>query len=193
MCRNKQIITNNIKQFWTENIDNISKDLHLLILTRIKFDNGEYSTLGNLQRLNKDDKDYYINYLSSILELNSDHYISTPIIDFTISYGFREGILPNKQFNKDKDIKYLTYYHYKIPLTFDPLKYGKLLDHSANIYIIHKLIKTNLAIIKVLDPENQIKVLIFKSGVLVLKYLDTKVKGALPPQTSEFKVRRNVG
>lgn len=88
LCRNKQIITNNIKQFWTENIDNISKDLHLLILTRIKFDNGEYSTLGNLQRLNKDDKDYYINYLSSILELNSDHYISTPIIGFPVSEGF---------------------------------------------------------------------------------------------------------
>ena len=170
---NKQIINTHINQFWSTNIDNISKDLHLLILTRIKFDNGEYSTLGNLQRLNKDDKDYYINYLSSILELNSDHYISTPIIDFTISYGFREGILPNKQFNKDKDIKYLTYYHYKIPLTFDPLKYGPLLAHSGNRYY-SQINKTDVALIKVLDP-NQNKVLIFKSGILVLEYLDTKI------------------
>lgn len=168
-----QIINTQINQFWTKNIEIISKDLHFLILTRIKFDNGEFSTLGNLQRLNIEDKDYYINYLSSILDLKSDHYTNTPIIGFTFSYGFREGKAVDKQISINKDIKYLTYYHYKLPLTFDPLKYGDLIYQKDQTYIT-QINKTNTAIIKVLD-KNQNKVLIYKSGILVLEYLDTKV------------------
>ena len=100
---NKHILNNNINNFWSKNVENLGEDLHLLILTRIKFDNGEFSTIGNLQRLNKEDKDFYINYLSNILDLKSDHYTSTPIIGFTISFGLREGRLPDKQLNNDKN------------------------------------------------------------------------------------------
>lgn len=44
---NKQVLNTHINQFWMENIENISKDLHLLILTRIKFDNGKYQTISS--------------------------------------------------------------------------------------------------------------------------------------------------
>lgn len=180
---NKQIINSQIDQFWSKNIEKISKDLHLLILTRIKFENGEFSTLGNLQKLNIEDKDYYTNYLSSILDLKSDYYINTPMIGFTISYGFREGRLPEKQFSKNNNIKNLTYYHYKLPLTLDPLKYGQLIDHDGNKYY-SQINKTNVAIINVQD-KNKNNVKIFKSGILVLEYLDIKV--------SESSFTREIG
>lgn len=62
------------------------------------------------------------------------------------------------------------YSHYKLPITMDPLKYGKLLDQFNNKFIINLTTK-NIAIINQEDKQNFIR--IFKNGDLVLEYKDT--------------------
>ena len=174
---NNEIISFYINEFWNINdLKNMPDNIHMLILTRIKWDNGEFATLGYLQKLNKNDKDYYIRYLNNILEIKSDHYTSTNIKGISISYGFRKGKIEDKTniINKAK-IKYLTYYKYKLPLTYDPLSYGILLGQLDNTYFM-QINKTNVAKITVSSGEHkQTNVEIFKSGELVLKYIDNYI------------------
>lgn len=65
--------------------------------------------------------------------------------------------------------KFQIYSHYKLPITVNPLKYGKLLDQSNNKFII-QLTTKNVAVINHYDKENFIR--IFKNGDLVLEYRD---------------------
>jgi hypothetical protein len=62
------------------------------------------------------------------------------------------------------------YSHYKLPITINPLEYGKLLDQSNNKFIM-QLPTKNVAVINQYDKENFIR--IFKNGDLVLEYKDT--------------------
>ena len=66
-------------------------------------------------------------------------------------------------------IKYQIYSHYKLPISKDPLKYGKLLDQSKNKIIV-QLTTRNIAVINHYDKENFVK--IFKNGDLVLEFRD---------------------
>lgn len=68
------------------------------------------------------------------------------------------------------NIKYHNYSHYKLPITMDPLKFGKLLDQTNNKFIM-QLNTKNIAVINQYDKENFIK--IFKNGDLVLEFTDT--------------------
>jgi hypothetical protein len=57
----------------------------------------------------------------------------------------------------------------KLPITIDPLKYGKLLDQSNNKFII-QLTTKNIAVINQYNKENFVR--IFKNGDLVLEFND---------------------
>jgi hypothetical protein len=65
--------------------------------------------------------------------------------------------------------KFQIYSHYKLPITKDPLKYGKLLDQTNNKFII-QLTTKNVAVINHYDKENFVR--IFKNGDLVLEFRD---------------------
>jgi hypothetical protein len=66
-------------------------------------------------------------------------------------------------------IKFQNYSHYKLPISVNPLKYGKLLDQSDNKYIM-QLTTKNVAVINQYPNENFIR--IFKNGDLILEYRD---------------------
>jgi hypothetical protein len=66
-------------------------------------------------------------------------------------------------------IKYQIYSHYKLPITTDPLKFGKLLDQTNNKFII-QLTTKNIAVINHYEKENFVR--IFKNGDLVLEFRD---------------------
>jgi hypothetical protein len=68
-------------------------------------------------------------------------------------------------------MKYQNYNHYKLPITMDPLKYGKLIYKNNNLFIT-QVNKTNIALITEYDNLNHIK--FFKEGDLVFEYRDHK-------------------
>ena len=76
-----------------------------------------------------------------------------PITGITLSFGIRQGLAPIRTI--DKDMSYQNYYHFKFPITMDPLKYGKLVTKLDNKYII-LMINKNLAIIDITDKLNKI-------------------------------------
>nr|YP_009710628.1 DNA polymerase type B [Amanita brunnescens]QFZ98577.1 DNA polymerase type B [Amanita brunnescens] len=157
--------------FWEDKVQKLNNE-HILFLCRLQWDNGDFATVGDLQRLNKEDKDYIYNYLLNIISLKSaDVYKTIPIISITFSYGFRNGLAPAKQQNKD--IQYQTNYHYNFPLTCNLLEYGKLIRQIDNLYII-SLYKTNNVLFITKNKngtENHID--FYKNGELMFKWVDT--------------------
>ena len=57
---NKEVLKKYINKFWNENIDLLDNDSHILLITRFRRENGYITTIGELQRLNKDDKEYLL-------------------------------------------------------------------------------------------------------------------------------------
>jgi hypothetical protein len=63
----------------------------MLILFRVEEDSGVWSTLGQLQKVNKDMKDYFIKFVTAILDIKADGYKEMNIARVAISFGIREG------------------------------------------------------------------------------------------------------
>jgi len=66
-------------------------------------------------------------------------------------------------------IKYQNYSHYKLPITINPLEYGKLIEQIGSKYII-QLNTFNVLIINEGENENYIK--LFRKGELMFEFRD---------------------
>jgi hypothetical protein len=96
-----------INGFWDEIFSNIVKNenKHLMLMRKVEFSdlNLGYRTLGQLRRVNFDDKELYINYLSEILyniellELDDYSHINEPLSKITFSYIIKDGLAPEKR------------------------------------------------------------------------------------------------
>jgi hypothetical protein len=84
----KTLLNYYINIFWNEVVEEIASDKHVLILLRLEFENNTLVIIGQLQKLKKEDKKYFIDYLFNIIELKSDSYVIIPINSITFSYGF---------------------------------------------------------------------------------------------------------
>ena len=71
------------------------------------------------------------------------------------------------------NMKYQNYLHYKLPITSNPLEYGKLIEQIGNLYIIALITPTNIAVIKQINSENFVK--IFRKGELMFEYTEIKI------------------
>nr|YP_009487301.1 hypothetical protein [Russula lepida]AWB36203.1 hypothetical protein [Russula lepida] len=69
--------------------------------------------------------------------------------------------------------RFQNYSHYKLPITMNPLEYGKLIIKidELNLFIV-QINKTNIALIQQYDELNHIK--FFKEGDLIFEYKDHK-------------------
>lgn len=69
-------------------------------------------------------------------------------------------------------IKYQNYLHYKLPITMNPLDYGKVFKKIDNKYFF-QLNTNNVLIIKKLENENYVK--FFRKGELIFEFKDRKI------------------
>lgn len=71
-------------------------------------------------------------------------------------------------------IKYQNYKHYKLPITINPIDYGKLITKidSLNLFIL-QITKTNIVLLTEYDKFNHIKV--YKEGEFRFEYKDFKI------------------
>jgi len=97
----------------------------------------------------------------------SEYYNETSMLSFTISYGIRDGRAVNKVISTD--ITYQNYYHHKLPISMNPLKYGILIRKQENVYTM-QINDTNVAIIMQHESFNEVE--IYKKGILTYKYKD---------------------
>ena len=70
-----------------------------------------------------------------------------------------------------KNIKYQNYKHYKLPITLNPLDYGKLILNIGKQFVI-QVNRTNIVLITQLDNLNHVK--LFKEGDFIFEYKDIK-------------------
>jgi len=69
------------------------------------------------------------------------------------------------------NLKYQNYLHYKLPITINPLEYGKLIIKIIELKLfIIQINRTNIALINQYDELNHVK--IFKEGNLIFEYSD---------------------
>ena len=69
-------------------------------------------------------------------------------------------------------IKYQNHSYYKLPITTNPLEYGKLIEQIGNKYIIH-LNTFNILILNEKDNENFVK--LFRKGEFIFEFKDLKI------------------
>lgn len=163
----KEITKTHINTFLKDYISKLNNNQHILILFRIQWNSFRFATIGQLQSLNIEDKDYFYNYILNVIPLKDDIYINKPILNIIFSYGVRDGLSQSKTF--DLDINSQTYYNFNLPITFDPLHYGKLIHKTNNIYFM-QLKNNNIAIIETKDKMNKIKLV--KDGTIVYEWID---------------------
>jgi len=128
-----------INTFWNDIINKLEEKQHILLLIRVKYTDGNYSTIGDLQKINKNSKNDLVKYLKNIINISFDSYKDIPISSIIFSYGIREGLI--KQDSNIDPIgkttsKYHTYYNNKLPIASSPEGYGKILTKLGNIYFI---------------------------------------------------------
>jgi hypothetical protein len=164
----KDLLESNLNKFWNEIVSpNVSEDQHIIFLFRIQWDDNQFATIGNLQKLNNDDKDYIFNYILDEIKDKSEYYLEQSIISIVFTYAIREGRTLEKILSKDTQFHH--YQHHKLPISMDPLNYGELLDQIGDKYWV-QVNETNVAIISIEDKINKVK--FFRKGKLRYEYTD---------------------
>jgi DNA polymerase type B, organellar and viral len=164
----KDLLKLNLNKFWNEIvIPNVSDNQHILFMFRLQWIDDQFVTIGNLQRLNNNDKDFIFNYILDDIKDKSDYYKETSINSLVFTYAIKDGKIPDKLLSTK--IQYHKYQDHKLPITMDPLMYGKLLFHQNNTYAI-QVNETNVAIIIIENVINNVK--IFRKGILKYEYKD---------------------
>lgn len=167
----KDLLINNLNKFWNEIVETkLTENQHIWFLFRIKWADGTFGTIGKLQRLNKEDKDYILNFIINEIEDKSEYYKTTNMISMVFSYNIKNGRAKDKVLlEKISNIQYQDYQHHKLPITTNPLEYGILIEQIDNKYWV-QINKTNTVIINQVNDVNEVK--FFRSGELKYNFSD---------------------
>jgi len=170
----KTLFENMFSKFWKGIENKFTDHNHMFILFKIKYVNGEFATIGSLQRLSQNDKDWYINWIINNMEFKSEYYNETGVEQFIISYGFKQGRVENKK--NISNLNFQNYKNNKLVISFNPLDFGKVLNITKlvneTLYILQG--EDNL-IFKILTSEKQNSIEIFKDGDRLIKFIDLKL------------------
>ena len=171
----KSLFENKFNKFWGNVFQEFTENNHMFILFKIKYVNNEFTTIGKLQRLSINDKDWYINWIINNIEFKSEYYNESQIESFIISYGFKDGKILDKNSIKS-DLNFQNFNNTKLVVSFNPLDFGKVLNitelDNETLYFLQD--KDNL-IIKILKSENINSIEIFKQGDPLIKFKDFKL------------------
>jgi hypothetical protein len=168
-----KLFNSNLNKFWNEVIENkLSDNQHIWLLFRLQWTNNNYVTIGKLVKLNKEDKDYLFNYILKHMEDKSEYYTEQLIKSMVFSYTIKKGRAKDKITFDSSNLSYQYFHHHKLPITMNPLEYGKLIEQFENKYTI-QVNKTDIALITQDALFNLVK--FYKEGDLIYEYKDYKL------------------
>ena len=131
----KHLVKSFITKFWKEHVSLISDNQHILLLFRVNYINNQTKTIGTLKSLNKEDKDIFTKFIHEMMNFKDEDYKTIPIFSFTFSYYIKEGKAPIK-ISENVNYTFQIYYKNKLPVAFDPIGYGEILNEDNNTYLI---------------------------------------------------------
>jgi hypothetical protein len=123
-------------------------------------------------------------YILNNLEDKSDYYKETSLKSMIFSYTIKKGKAKEKITFDNLDLRYQNFQHHKLPITMNPLKYGKLIKQVDNEYTI-QISKTNVVLITQFDDLNSVK--FFKEGDFIYEYTDHKINDSTFVRSLENK------
>jgi hypothetical protein len=164
----KSLIEKIISKFWNDISLKFTQSNHLFILLKIKYINNEFVTIGKLQRLGENDRNWFISWIMNNMINKSEYYTETAIESIIISYGFKKGLAPIKEIFKT-ELNFQVYNNHNIPITYNPLDYGKLVKQVNNMYFVQINEKT-LGIITKFDRFNEVEII--SGGDVIFKFKD---------------------
>jgi hypothetical protein len=103
-------------------------------------------------------------------EYYKEEFIKSMIFNYTIKKGRAKDKVTFDSINSTLSYQY--FYHLKLPITMNPLEYGKLIIQKGNEFIV-QVNRTNIAIITQFEDFNEVK--FYKEGDLIYKYRDHKI------------------
>jgi hypothetical protein len=138
----------------------------IIILFRVQYFNGLYSTLNNIQKVNKHDFETLYNLYSSTLDLKAEDYNTTEIINIIFSYKIiPENNLVTKKSKIESKIKQnnniinYKFAGYNLPKTMDNNKFGIIINKNKNLILINKPNSSFIYRIETFDNHNKIQLL----------------------------------
>jgi len=169
----RSLFENKFNKFWKNIQSGFNKNNnHLFILFKIKYVNGDFVTIGKLQRLNLNDKDWYINWIIDNMEFKSEYYNETQIESIIFSYGFKNEIIPNKNtFNLN--VNSVVINNIKLPISMNHENYGQLsrtIDiENGELFILHNN-RGEIIMFSKFNKFNEVEFL--KNGNSLIKFKD---------------------
>ena len=160
----KTLFENIINKFWNQVESQFTNNNYMFILLKVKYINNEYSTIGKLQKLNKIDKNWYIEFVVDTIIDKSDYYKETQIESIIISYGFKDGKAPLKDIFKT-DVNLQNYNNTNLIISYNPKDYGILLNSTKfKDYTLYFILgpNGNNFVIKQFDGYNEIEMFKWK-------------------------------
>jgi hypothetical protein len=122
-----------INNFWVDIFNNIKDTSHLMLMCKVQFTDEAtgYRTLGNLRKVNFEDKELFIEYLTQRLSILSDSYVTLPISNIIFSYIIKEGqTTENRALLQDLTDRPNTNHSFNnmvLPISMNVEDYGNLL------------------------------------------------------------------
>jgi hypothetical protein len=110
------------------------------------------------------------------MEDKSEYYKEQLLKSMIFSYTIKKGRAKDKITFDNISTQYQNYRNYKLPITMNPLEYGKLIIQKGNEFIV-QVNKTNIAIITQFELFNEVK--LFKEGDLIYHYKDHKIDDSI--------------
>ena len=190
---NNSLLTNEllsayINLFWKEVFEQLTKGpsvQHLMLMCKVEFKEGEvgYRTIGDLRRVNYEDKELFVEYLINRLGLLNESYTSHPISNLTFSYIIKSGLATdNRRLLQDVSDKSLSTHRFNnlnLPNSMNPSDYGTIMVDNIiklNGESIHRFNVVNGNRSYLIDVSNNGLVNNVRiQGAIDLKWIDTKI------------------
>jgi DNA polymerase type B, organellar and viral len=171
----KELLESKLDIFWKEVIETkLSENQHIWLLFKLQWSKTQFVTIGKLIKLNKEDKDYLLEYILTNMEQKEEYYKEQSIQNMIFYFTIKKGRTKDKVSldSSNLNIQYQYFHHHKLPITMNPLEYGILIKQIDNIFVV-QVNRTNTAIIKQLENFNNVE--FFKEGNLIYEYKDHKI------------------
>lgn len=159
-------------QFWENIQDQFNGNNHLFILLKIKYVNNDFVSIGKVQRLNKTDKNWYIDFVIENMKFKTEYYNETQIESIIFSYGFKKGTVPDK--NKiNLNIKSMAIKNISLPISLIPSDFGRVTNtlniENGKLFIVQNK-NGETVMISNFNTYNEVEYL--KNGISLIKFKD---------------------
>jgi hypothetical protein len=178
------LLSSYTSNFWNEIFLPIhnNKNKHLMLLCKVEYSNKEmgHRTIAHLRRVNFNDKDLFIRYLTARLGLLTEEYKDNEIISITFTYIEKEGLATERRLLSDFSDKTLTkhrFNNFNLPISMHPSDYGDIIASESKEHSIVFSVNDNGRGYKIEKTLDGLLSHVIILGPIDLKWTDTKIKG----------------